>query len=80
MELVIKEQPFDATIVELFIIKQGDEEYNVEVSINYGYGLEETEVEVAILEHGLSYERTDELVKFVEDKFKNVQYNRQLNK
>ena len=80
MELVIKEQPFDATIVELFTIKQGDEEYNVEVVVSYGYGLEETEIEVGILEHGLSYEKIDELVKFVEDKFKNVQYNRQLCK
>ena len=78
MELVIGKQPFEATIVELFTIKQGDEEYNVEITISYGYGLEETEIDVAILEHGLDYDKIDELVKFVEEQFKNVQYNRQL--
>lgn len=80
MRLELTELPFEAEITETFTLIDNDVPYNIEVVISYGYGLEETEVDVAVLEHGLSNDKIDEITDFVKEQFKNVKYNRELCK
>lgn len=79
MELIFSEKIFEANIVENIKVIKGDKEYNVEVYITTGEGLEEPDIDVMILDHGLNYEVEFEIEEFVRNKFNNVQYNRQCN-
>lgn len=78
MHIELLDKPFEATIIENITIRYEGEDYQAEVEIQLGVGLDEPEIDVTIVAHGLSNDTIDTIKEEITEKFSNYTFNRSL--